>query len=56
MEMQISGSRLGIDGKGGGALATEPKKLEINCRRHVASHYSGATWPLLNLESVDKLL
>lgn len=28
-----------------GGLATEPKKLEINCRRHTASHYSGATWP-----------
>lgn len=42
--MQISGSRLGIDEKGG-AGATEPKELEINCRRHAASHYSGATWP-----------
>lgn len=50
VEMQISGSRLGIDGKGGGGgLATEPKKLEINCRRHTASHYSGATWPCSTL-------
>lgn len=37
-----------LTGKGG-ALATEPKKLEINCRRHAASHYSGATWPCSTL-------
>lgn len=34
---------------GGWGRATEPKELEINCRRHAASHYSGATWPCSTL-------
>lgn len=28
---------------------TEPQKLEINCRRHTASHYSEAAWPCSTL-------
>lgn len=43
VRMQIARSRLGIDEIGG--RVTEPQKLEINCRRHTASHYSEATWP-----------
>lgn len=44
---QIAGSRLRIDEIG--ARVTEPQKLEINCRRHTASHYSEAAWPCSTL-------
>lgn len=47
VRMQIAGSRLGIDEIG--SRETEPQKLEINCRRHKASHYSGAAWPCSTL-------
>ena len=47
VRMQIVGSRLGIDEIGG--RVTEPQKLEINCRRHTASHYSEAAWPCSTL-------
>lgn len=45
--MQIAGSRLGIDEIG--SRETEPQKLEINCRRHKASHYGEAAWPCSTL-------
>lgn len=47
VRMQIVGSRLGIDEIGG--RVTEPQRLEINCRRHTASHYSEAAWPCSTL-------
>lgn len=47
VDLQIVGSRLGIDGIE--SLLTEPQKLEINCRRHTASHYSEAAWPCSTL-------
>lgn len=47
VRMQIAGSRLGIDEIGG--QETEPQKLEINCWRHTASHYSEAAWPCSTL-------
>lgn len=47
VDLQIVGSRLGIDEIG--SLLTEPQKLEINCRRHTASHYSEAAWPCSTL-------
>lgn len=47
IRMQIVGSRLGIDKIG--CRLTEPQKLEINCRRHMASHYSEADWPCSTL-------
>lgn len=54
VRMQIVESRLGIDEIG--SRVTEPQKLEINCRRHTASHYSEAAWPSSTLRPVDKLL
>lgn len=47
VRMQIAGSRLGIDEIG--SRETEPQKLEINCRRHKASHYGAAAWPCSTL-------
>lgn len=47
VRMQIAGSRLGIDEIG--SRETEPQKLEINCRRHKASHYGEAAWPCSTL-------